>query len=450
MLLGGVPLRLVRLGPRAAAHVAGWIAGEPVADRPRARALARRLLDAGLVHPVPPAVVPGEVTVVVPAHGRPQELDRCLAALGRAHPVVVVDDGSPEPAPVARAAARAGATLVRRHENGGPAAARNAGLAAATTPFVAFVDSDCVPATGWVEALLAHLADPAVALAAPRIVGAGSPGRRGLAAFEHARSALDLGPDEARVRPGSGVPYVPAAALVARRDALGVGFDPALRVGEDVDLAWRLARAGWTIRYDPSVRVAHVHRVRLSAWLATRIAYNEAAAPLALRHPGALRAAYASRWSTAAWGLAAAGRPGAGLAIAAGSALLLRRRLAPFVPGAGPVAARIAGRGLLRDGLDLARALRGAWLPGAVLAGALSRRGRRVAAATLLAAPMLEWVQGDRAIGPATDVAGTVLADAARGIGVWRGCIRHRTPAPLLPGLGVDRAARDPVGRQGA
>ena len=109
-----------------------------------------------------------------------------------------------------------------------------------------------VPEPGWIERLAAHLADPAVAAAAPRMVAVpAGPGWAGR--YTTAACCLDLGDAEARVVPGTRVAYVPTAALVVRRAALvqgaGAGsvFDPALRWGEDVDLVWRLHAAGWRI-----------------------------------------------------------------------------------------------------------------------------------------------------------------------------------------------------------
>ena len=51
VLVGGSPVRVLRLTAGGARQVAGWLDGEPVPDSVGSRALARRLLDAGIVHP---------------------------------------------------------------------------------------------------------------------------------------------------------------------------------------------------------------------------------------------------------------------------------------------------------------------------------------------------------------------------------------------------------------
>ena len=81
--------------------------------------------------------------------------------------------------------------LVQRAVNGGPAAARNTGLALCRTPYVAFVDSDCVPEPSWLAGLMPHFGDPGVAAVAPRIAGLDRPGWLGR--YEQVRSSLDLG-----------------------------------------------------------------------------------------------------------------------------------------------------------------------------------------------------------------------------------------------------------------
>ncbi|HJY55654.1 MAG TPA: mycofactocin biosynthesis glycosyltransferase MftF, partial [Streptosporangiaceae bacterium] len=312
VLVGGSPVRVLRLTPSGARHVAGWWSGTPVPDHARARALARRLLDTGIAHPVLSSQIqagawgPGDVTMIIPVRDRQAELARCLAGLVQMPQVIVVDDDSGDPAAVARVAADAGARVLHRAVNGGPAAARNTGLAAVDTPLVAFLDSDCVPGPGWLDALLPHFADPAVGAVAPRIVP-DEPGRTWLARYEGASSTLDMGARESIVRPGSRVPYVPGAALVVRRAAAGTGFTETMRVGEDVDFVWRLAASGWRVRYEPAATMPHQHRVRLRQWFGRRKDYGTSAAILEQRHPGTVRPLYISPWTALAWLAVASG-----------------------------------------------------------------------------------------------------------------------------------------------
>ena len=478
VLVGGSPVRVLRLTPSGARHVAGWWSGTPVSDNPRARALARRLLDTGIAHPVPDGGGwgPGDVTVVVPVRDRQAELARCLAGLsggawggrppgpaqsgsalsggawGGRPPeptltpmprVVVVDDGSGDPAAIARIASGAGARVLHRPVNGGPGAARNTGLAAADTPLVAFLDSDCVPGPGWLDALLPHFADPAVGAVAPRIVPA-EPGHTWLARYEGASSTLDMGARASIVRPGSRVPYVPGAALVVRRAAAGTGFTETMRVGEDVDFVWRLAASGWRVRYEPAAAMRHQHRVRLREWFGRRKDYGTSAAMLEARHPGAVRPLYLSVWTALAWLAAAAGRPAAGGAVTGVGVALLARRLArvtgedwpwPMTGTAWPLAARLAGGGTLAAARPLGSAISRTWWPVALPAAVAVRRMRWPLAALVLTPPLLDWLDRRPPVDPARYVAARLLDDIGYSLGVWQGCAKHRTVRPLLPRL---------------
>src|SRR5260370_32344702 len=126
VLVGGSPVRVLRLTPSGAQHVAGWWSGTPVPDHARARALARRLLDTRIAHPVLSPQIhsgtwgPGDVTVVIPVRDRQAELGRCLAGLVQMPRVIVIADASGDPAAVARGAAAPGARAPRRAGDGGP------------------------------------------------------------------------------------------------------------------------------------------------------------------------------------------------------------------------------------------------------------------------------------------------------------------------------------------
>ncbi len=461
VLLGGSPLTLFRLGPAGASVIDAIERGEdPVgacpsrADSPAIRRLIDRLVDGGVVHPRPAggAAQVAEVSVVIPVlvrsdgdhhsdhhgdrdHGHGtgrRRITDLIDSLGRTGPVIVVDDESHPPLDDIP-----GATVVRRATNGGPGAARNTGLALVTTPFVAFLDADTRPQQGWLEHLLPHLDDPRVGLVAPRVTSsvqglAATP----LARYESSRSPLDLGPTQGRIRARTRIGYVPAAALVARTDAIRSvgGFDEGLRVGEDVDLVWRLDEAAWRCRYEPLAIVGHEPRATLRAWVAQRIAYGRSAGPLARRHPGAVAPVAVSGWSAAAWGLTAAGWPVAGVAITGSTAIALGRKL-NALDHPMPESLRLAGLGTLFAGRQLAEALTRAWWPLALGAAVLNRRARRAVLAAVLIPTALEWAERRPHLDLARWTALRLLDDAAYGVGLWQGALAARTAGPLLPDL---------------
>ncbi len=412
-LTGGTPARMLRLSPTGQVALRELRAG--TVRTAAGATLARRLFDAGLAHPAPPAA-PGDLTVVVPAHDRTDLLAQCLGALGTRFPVLVVDDASDDPDAVAKVVAEHGATLIRRETNGGPAAARNTGLVHVDTDLVAFVDSDAVPTADDLARIAAHLADPAVAAAAPRIVPAenlrcvrrlASGGPRYIGRMRPC--ALDLGRRPAQVAPFTRVSYVPSTVLVVRRSAVD-GFAESLRYGEDVDLVWRLHAAGHRVRYDPSVEVGHHEPITWAGLLERRYRYGTSAAPLSRRHPGTFVPLALEPFTATAVAAVLAGRPRiAAIALAAAltDETLMRRQIG-LSPGGAPKAVVTRAARTWRSSSTYATQLAGP----ALLAAALTRP--RVAA----------WILADpRAF----------AENVAYGAGVMAGCVRGRTAVPIKP-----------------
>ena len=440
VLFGGSPPRLMRLNAAGVRALRELRAGGLVRSAAGGR-LARRLTDTGMAHPRPPAALApgaGQVTVVIPVRDRHAELDRCLSALGARYPVIVVDDGSRDPAAIAALCRRHGARVHRRPDSGGPGPARNDGLALATTPLVAFLDSDCVAGPDWITGLAGHFADPMVGAVAPRVrpvTGSGTAGR-----YLNARAPIDLGPRESRVAPLTRLSYVPTAALLARRDAVAGGFDPALRYGEDVDLVWRLARAGWRVRYDPAAEVGHAEPGRWASILSRRFRYGTSAAPLARRHPGQVPPLVLQAWPAAAAAALLARRPAIALAAyAAGTAQLAQLLRDWGVPGrnilrpmAGSVQQTWLGAGRWSVQFALPAVAAGLARPGGRTARA--RLGRRAALASLvIGPPAAEWLRARPALDPLRFALGYLADEAAYGAGVYRGALAERLAAPLLP-----------------
>lgn len=395
VLIGGSPLKLFRLTDAGSRVVDLIEAGDAVAES----GLVTSLLDAGVVHPVgAPSgrFTPSDVTIVMPAFGPVANVR---------DDAIIVDDGSDPP--LADAA-------VRLDRNRGPGAARNAGLEHVTTALVAFVDADVHLTDGWLDALLPHFDDDRVALVAPRVRSAA--GTSALDRYEAAHSPLDLGPRPGRVRAGSRISYVPAAAVVCRVDSIREigGFDETLRFGEDVDLVWRLDESGRRVRYEPESVVTHDPRPTWRAWFAQRVGYGSSAAPLSRRHPGALAPLRMSGWSVGAWVSGVLVHPILGATIGAGSAAALVRKLDDVPPRA---AFLLAWRGNLAAGGQIAAAIRRVWWPILLLPALRSRRAR---SGLLLAA-----IAARHPI--------RVVDDVAYSVGIWRGVVRERTAAPLVP-----------------
>ena len=385
MVLAGSPLKLFRTTSRGAEILSAIESGEDVAPSE----LVDRLLDAGAIHPsiymATSSFAVEDVTVVTPQLGGSVHRDR----------QITVDDGSQPPI--------SGATI-RLPVNQGPAAARNAARPLIHTPLIAFVDADVtLTETQWLESLLAHFNDVKVGFVAPRVRGEND-------------SPLDLADEPARIRAGTRVSYVPGAAIVVRTEAFDTigGFDEGLRFGEDVDFVWRLDQAGWRCRYEPRATVWHSPRSAFVDRLRQHAGYGTSAAPLAVRHPGALTPIRVNAWTAIVWVLVCIGQPVLAITAAAGTSAALIPKLPGVTAGA---TLRIALRGHLNAGTQLATTIRRVWWP-IVLAGALfSKRMRWIALAAVLG-----------------NVRSTPT-DVAYGWGVWKGMRQHRTRAPIIPAL---------------
>ena len=198
--------------------------------------------------------------------------------------VVVVDNGSRDGSIALLARRCPRARVLDPGGNVGYASGANRGIAATSTPVVAVCNPDLHVRNGTAAALLARLDQPGVAAAGPRIrnpdgstypsarrvpshVDAVGHGLFGLLwpanPFSARYRQLDADPSVAR-----DVDWVSGAAIWLRRDALDAigGWDERyFMYVEDVDLCWRLGRAGWRIVYEPGGEIVHAQGLSTEA-----------------------------------------------------------------------------------------------------------------------------------------------------------------------------------------
>ncbi|EIE98176.1 glycosyltransferase family 2 protein [Saccharomonospora glauca] len=189
-------------------------------------------------------------TVVIATRDRVEELARTLTRLRELRPtppIIVVDNGSVDGTAAVVRDEFPGVRLIRLPENVG-IAARNLGVEAADTPYVAFCDDDSWWAQGALPlAEVLFDAYPRLGLvAATTLVGPEC--RRDPVCEAMAASPLGTAPD----LPGPRVLGFLACSAVVRRGAFldAGGFNPLLHFGaEEKLLAYDLAARGWELCY---------------------------------------------------------------------------------------------------------------------------------------------------------------------------------------------------------
>ncbi len=215
-----------------------------------------RASDAPLpVAPAPPALI----DIVLPAYNEACFIADAIRSV-RAQSVtswrlIVVDDGSDDDtsAVAANAAGSDPRVSILRKENGGLSAARNTGIAAATSPWLAFLDADDWWDPAFLERLLAA-GRSGVDVVVCHAVGVDDSGRT-LRTYE----TPDLAEPYALL--AETCPFTPHSLIVRRGiiQALG-GFDVTLRACEDWDMWLRIARTGARFCVHPEALAFYRHR----------------------------------------------------------------------------------------------------------------------------------------------------------------------------------------------
>jgi N-acetylglucosaminyl-diphospho-decaprenol L-rhamnosyltransferase len=235
--------------------------------------------DADPLGPGPGVSPTAWAAVIVNYNAGPALLDcvDSLAAAGGSVETVVVDNQSTDSSPEALTRTHPGTRVVRTGANLGYARAANLGIAATDAPVVAVLNPDTVLRPGAARAVLARFAAEAdLAAVGPRLLNADGSTYPSARSFPSLGDAVGHGllffvwpanPFTRRYRQTAADPeaardvdWVSGAAIWLRRSALDAvgGWDERFFMYvEDVDLCFRLHRAGWRVAYEPAGVVEH-------------------------------------------------------------------------------------------------------------------------------------------------------------------------------------------------
>jgi cellulose synthase/poly-beta-1,6-N-acetylglucosamine synthase-like glycosyltransferase len=208
------------------------------------------------------------VSVIIPAHNEEATIGDCLTSLEQLdYPVesleiFLINDGSTDGTKRIIDNHIKGSPYVYLESGGvGPSKARNMGLANANGDYVAFTDADCIVDSAWLQELLnGFIAEDVAGVGGCQIVPADATefeknvhtfltSMHFICEYVKKKTTTEL------------VNHVASCNSLYKRDVLSAvqGFDEALWPGEDVDLDYKIRRAGYKIAYNPRAIVAH-HR----------------------------------------------------------------------------------------------------------------------------------------------------------------------------------------------
>ena len=233
------------------------------------------------------------VAFIIPVYNRPQEVRELLASMVACGSqsddweVVIVEDGSSESSECVVAEYSALLPIIYvTQPNGGPSSARNFGARQTTANLLVFLDSDTTLSPTYLDTVLATDAP---------FWGGADRASADFSVMQRAVSYAMTSPLTTGGIRGGGEKmdkFYPRSFNmgIARTifEAVG-GFDESMRYGEDVDLSYRITRAGTQAVLLRGAEVCHKRRTNICGFFRQVAHSGEARITLTRRHPGTLK-----------------------------------------------------------------------------------------------------------------------------------------------------------------
>ncbi len=211
------------------------------------------------------------VSVVVPAYNSEDTIERCLEFLinqnYRNYEIIVVDDGSKDNT------AKVVEKYMRRHKkiklikqkNSGPAAARNRGAKKARGRIILFTDSDCLADKNWIKNMVEPFSDKNVAGVSGTYRTLNK--EKLIARFV----GYEIEKRHEKMAKSETIDFIGTFSAGYLKNIFFKfgGFDTKFRKasGEDPELSFRIAKAGYKLIFNKKAFVYHPHVDNLKSYL---------------------------------------------------------------------------------------------------------------------------------------------------------------------------------------
>jgi GT2 family glycosyltransferase/glycosyltransferase involved in cell wall biosynthesis len=215
-------------------------------------------------------LAPFRVSIVVPLFNALEYTKMMLSSLKETtnqdnYELILVDNASTDGTREYLKTLKDDTRVILNDTNENFAGACNRGALAATTPFVLFLNNDTILTPGWLDGIIAELADPSVAMVGNRQLFPDTKLLHHCGLFTLPNGVpkhhlLNSDPDDFRSLYPRETPLVTGACLLVRRELFLIlgGFDTSYINGyEDIDLCLRVQRAGLRTVYTPYSTIYH-------------------------------------------------------------------------------------------------------------------------------------------------------------------------------------------------
>lgn len=234
------------------------------------------------------------VSIIIVTWNAKALLQQCLpSVVATDYPdleIILADNASEDGSADWVAAAFPSVKIVRHPENWAFCRGNNAAIPHATGQYVLLLNNDVEVPPSWLRPLVAAMeADPQVAAVQPKLLQ-----HQVRTAFEYAgasggfldaygypftrgRLFFTLEPDHGQYDDARDVFWATGAALLLRRSALdevGLLDEQFFMHMEEIDLCWRLQRAGYRVRVEPTSEVYHIGGASLPQGNPRKAYYN--------------------------------------------------------------------------------------------------------------------------------------------------------------------------------
>ena len=213
-----------------------------------------------------------KASVIVPVYNDPRIEDCILSLLSQdyskeLYEIIVVDNNSNDSTP--EIIQRSNVKYLRENRKGSYFA-RNKGLEVASGEVAVFIDADCVADPHWLSTLLEGFKDSNVGGVGGRILKREP--QTWVQTYAEDLAEQQLTP---QYLPFHDAPYIVTANAAYRMTILRTlqGFDEQFQSGGDVDLAWRVQAAGFTIVTAPEAIVYHAARETVKGYFKQYFTY---------------------------------------------------------------------------------------------------------------------------------------------------------------------------------